>query len=137
MERRSTFSGIIIVICFLIGCFFLLMAVEEWIENNFDSDRYMLARVRTAESDSMAVWKLDKKTGVVELCSKTSDINAQIVCLKPVYMDAKDYRKPLDPDTVAEAEAGPASAVDTVAPVPAPSSAPQADAPQAPVKPAE
>jgi hypothetical protein len=120
MERRSTFSGIIIVICFMVGCFFLLLAVEEWIENNFDSNRYTLVRVRTAGSDSMTVWKLDKKTGVVEFCSKTSDIKAQVVCLKPVYMDASSYRKPLDPDTIAQPEPAAEAAADPVAPVPAP-----------------
>ncbi len=129
MEKRSTLTALIIVICFVIGCFFILMAVEEYIETSFDSDRYTIARVRTAESDSMTIWKLDKKTGVVEFCTKTSDIHAQIVCIKPVAMDAKDYHKPIDPDSVAQPDPGPASAVDPVAPVPAP----QANA--APVKP--
>jgi hypothetical protein len=133
MEKRSGVSGILLIICFVIGCFFILMAVEEYIDRTFDSNRYMLANVRTSASDSMTVWKLDKRTGAIEMCSKTADINAQVVCLKPVYIEAKDYRKPLDPDSIAKPEPGPVSAVDTVAPV----AAPAHDAAQAPVKPAQ
>ena len=66
---RGFFSGLLIVICFLIGCIFFYWAVEYWVKHNFDKYRYEISKIQNNGTDSWSFWKLDRRTGQVEYCS--------------------------------------------------------------------
>ncbi len=70
-NNAKTISGaLIVVLCFVIGCLFLYWAVEYWVYNTFDRDRYEISKIQPAGGgDSWSFWKIDHRTGAVEYCS--------------------------------------------------------------------
>ena len=91
-SKIKRFSGTIaFVICFVIGCMFLYWAVEYWVYNSFDSNRYELSKIQVGNSDSLSTWKLDKRTGNLEYCTKSYEKMDHFVCVRSVTIDAKEY----------------------------------------------
>jgi hypothetical protein len=86
------FSGTIaFIVCFVIGCLFLYWAVEYWVYNSFDSNRYELSKIQVGNSDSLSTWKLDKRTGNLEYCTKSYEKMDHFVCVRSVTIDAKEF----------------------------------------------
>ncbi len=94
----KNFSGTLaFVICFMIGCLFLYWAVEYWVYNSFDGNRYELSKIQVSNSDSLSTWVLDKRTGGLEYCTKSYDKMDHFVCIKSVVIEAKDYSDQAEP----------------------------------------
>ena len=95
-ERRGRiyFGPIIFIICFIIGCLFLYWAVEYYVYNTFDHSRYELAKIQVNGTDSLSVWKLDRRTGGLEYCTKSYDKLDNFICVRAASIDAKEYTPP-------------------------------------------
>ncbi len=120
---RGFLGAIIFVICFVIACMFLYWAVEYYVYNSFDKNRYSITKLQVGNSDSLAVWKLDNRTGILEYCSKSYDRIDQFVCVRATTLEAKDYR-PEAPAPVATHATDPAAPLISSSPSPTPSTAP-------------
>ena len=102
-KTQRPIGAILFVVCFVIGCAFLYWAVEYWVYNSFDADRYELSKIQVGNSDSLSAWKLDKRTGGLEYCAKSNDKMDRFVCVRSTIIDAKDYSRPAEPVKTPEA----------------------------------
>ena len=87
---RNFWSALLFIVCFVIGCMFLYWAVEYYVFNNFDHDRYAISKLQVGNSDSLSVWKLDNRTGELQYCTKSYDKMDHFVCVRSVVIDAKE-----------------------------------------------
>lgn len=110
----KNFSGTLaFILCFVIGCLFLYWAVEYWVYNSFDGNRYELSKIQVSNSDSLSTWVLDKRTGGLEYCTKSYDRMDHFVCVRSIVIDAKDYS---DTPEAPKAAPEPAKSADATAP---------------------
>ena len=108
-DSKIKFSGSLIFgICFIIGCMFIYWAVEYWVYNSFDSNRYELSKIQVGNNDSLSLWKLDKRTGGLEYCTKSYDKMDHFVCVRASTLEAKEYSEV--PETKPVAASAPATA---------------------------
>ena len=119
-------GAMLFVICFAIGCIFLYWAVEYWVYNSFDANRYELSKIQVANSDSLSTWKLDKRTGNLEYCTKSYEKMDHVVCVRSVTIDAKEYSNAPEPLKAPEAPKPTASTSATTPAVQAPPAQPVA-----------
>jgi hypothetical protein len=97
---RSVFCILfVIVLLFTIGCLFIYWAVDNYVGNNFDSDRYSFSKIQINGNDTFMGWKFDKRTGAVEFCSKTNNSEEPVICYKPRHLKVnEDATKGLELD---------------------------------------
>ena len=110
-NRLGGLTGIIaFAIAFVIGCMFLYWAVEYWVYNSFDGNRYELSKIQVKNSDSLSTWILDKRTGNLVYCTKSYDKMDHFVCVRSVTIDGKEYNAATD-DVKQEGLAAPQSPI--------------------------
>lgn len=85
-ENKSFLGSFLVIFCFIVGCMFLYWAVQYWVANTFDQNRYDIHKIQPAGGgDSLSFWKLDHRTGNVEYCSidysKAADKDPEFVCV--------------------------------------------------------
>jgi len=90
MRLQNFWGAIVFVICFIIACMFLYWAVEYYVYNNFDKNRYTISKLQVGNSDSLSVWKLDNRTGELQYCTKSYERMDHFVCVRSVVIDAKE-----------------------------------------------
>ena len=90
LRLQNFWGAIVFVVCFVIGCMFLYWAVEYYVYNNFDHNRYTISKLQVGTSDSLSVWKLDNRSGELQYCTKSYDKMDHFVCVRSVTMDAKE-----------------------------------------------
>ncbi|MDE3059910.1 MAG: hypothetical protein KGJ06_02745 [Pseudomonadota bacterium] len=94
--RSTLFIILVIVILFTVGCLFLYWMMDDYLGSHFDTNRYMMSKIESGGNDTYMMWKFDKRTGATELCTRTTDPAAPLVCVKSLSLDAKDlHNKPL------------------------------------------
>lgn len=68
----SYLRSLLFIICFVIGCTFIYLAVQYWVSYTFDSNRYDISKIQPAGGgDSLSFWKVDHRMGNIEYCSLT------------------------------------------------------------------
>ena len=93
-------GALILALGFIIGCLFLYWAVQYWVYNTFDSDRYEISNIQSVNGNVISLWKFDRRTGAVEYCTKSLTEMDNFTCVRPHVMDAKD------PTTVQKSDRG-------------------------------
>jgi len=94
---QSFWWAIVFVVCFVIACMFLYWAVEYYVYNNFDHNRYTISKLQVGTTDSLSVWKLDNRTGELQYCTKSYDKMDHFVCVRSVTVDAKQEIPAVEP----------------------------------------
>ena len=90
LRLQNFWGAIVFVVCFIIACMFLYWAVEYYVYNNFDKNRYTISKLQVGNSDSLSVWKLDNRTGELQYCTKSYDKMDHFVCVRSVTVDARE-----------------------------------------------
>ena len=93
LRLKSLLPALIFGICFIIACMFLYWAVEYYIDKTFDVERYSLIRATDDTSDAYVVWKLDERTGTLDLCTKPNNRVGYLACLTAVNVKPEEFQR--------------------------------------------
>src|SRR5437870_2100228 len=104
-DSGSVLGPIALGIFILLGCLLIYLAWEHWTDSTFDADRYQLVKVGPDGTPSYSVWKFDKRTGYIELCSHYEDATGRrLVCIQPLMSESK-ARAPIASSNHSDSEA--------------------------------
>jgi hypothetical protein len=114
MER--VIGAAVLGFAIIVGCLFLYWSIEYYVSRTFDAGRYELIPLPATSNGSLYAWKLDRRTGGLDLCGKSNNRVGYLACLTAVQVNAEEFLRISEvPAPVVVAPAAPATAAAPVA----------------------